>query len=200
MSDLPPSPGDRSGNRSPAAGSLSTGPEVAERPSSFARFLAYRSLWILAVLVFVGDRLSKNWIQANLPYGANARNGGIEVIPDFLYLIHVGNTGGAWSIFSGRSTLLGIIGLSVLLAVFLWRRQLALRESIPQLCFGLFIGGSVGNILDRFQLGYVTDFLDFHFGSYIYPTFNVADSAICVGVVGYVLWSFRQPAPPESNK
>lgn len=146
-------------------------------------------------MVFVVDRVTKLWIQSLLPYGAYAKKGGIEVIPDFFYLIHVGNTGGAWSILSGRSTLLGIVGLAVLLAVFFWRRELALRDPFPQLCFGLFIGGSIGNIVDRFRLGYVTDFLDFHFGDYIYPTFNVADAGICVGVFGYVIWSLRQPPP-----
>jgi signal peptidase II len=56
----------------------------------------------------------------------------------------------------------------------------------------------LGNLTDRLMHGHVIDFLDFHFGRYVYPTFNVADAGICVGVIGYILWSLRQPAPPEN--
>lgn len=200
MSAPPPPVGDVPQGQPTATGAAAAAVEIVNRKSSLVRLRAYRTFWILAVVVFVADRLTKAWIQDTLPYGATAGRGGIEVIPGFFHLIHVGNTGGAWSILSGRSTLLGVVGLAVLLAVFLWRRHLALRQTLPQVCFGLFTGGTLGNVLDRFRLGYVTDFLDFHFGSYIYPTFNVADSAICVGVIGYVLWSFRQPGPADAGK
>ncbi len=56
-------------------------------------------------------------------------------------------------------------------------------------------GGIAGNLVDRVTKGHVVDFLDFHFGSYVYPTFNVADSAICVGVALYALHSMTTPKP-----
>jgi signal peptidase II len=55
------------------------------------------------------------------------------------------------------------------------------------------VRGITGNLVDRITRGHVVDFLDFHFGTYIYPTFNVADSAICAGVVLYALYSLRSP-------
>ena len=62
-----------------------------------------------------------------------------------------------------------------------------------QISFGLLCGGILGNLTDRIFRGHVIDFLDFHFGSYIFPTFNFADSCICVGVAIYLLYSLRQP-------
>jgi len=159
--------------------------------------LAYRRLWVLAGFILALDQFTKALVVARLPFGLHG-NSDTAVIPGFFYLAHVGNTGGAWSIFSGRSLPLALVGIAVLIAVYLWRRQLALREPFAQWCFGFFIGGSVGNIIDRLRLGHVVDFLDFRFGSYIYPTFNVADAAICVGVLAYLAWSLKQPAPPDT--
>ena len=68
---------------------------------------------------------------------------------------------------------------------------------IDGLLFGLLTGGIAGNLVDRLRYQQVIDFLDFHFGNYAYPTFNVADSAICVGVFLYIGWSLRQPATDD---
>ena len=95
---------------------------------------------------------------------------------------------------SGKSTLLGLLAAATLLAIFFWRRQLGLRLPAVQIAFGLLCGGIVGNLVDRLRHGHVIDFIDLHFGSYIYPTFNVADSCIFIGVFWYVLWSLRHPA------
>lgn len=169
---------------------------MSEPAKGAARFLAYRRFWLLALGVLVADQISKSWIRATLPYGTFGPHGGIEVIPGFFYIAHVGNTGGAWSILSGRSVALALVGLLVLLAVYIWRRELGVKLPLPQVCFGLFVGGSAGNIVDRLRFGHVTDFFDFHFGDYTYPTFNIADSAICVGVITYVIWSMRHPSQP----
>ena len=102
--------------------------------------------------------------------------------------------------FTGMSLLLALLAGATLLAIFFWRRQLGLRQPAAQFAFGLLCGGIAGNLVDRLAHGHVIDFIDLHFGRYVYPTFNVADSAICVGVFGYVLWSLRQPAPGASDK
>lgn len=109
-------------------------------------------------------------------------------------------TGAAWSILSGRSTWLAFLALVALLAIFLFRRHLGLERRSIQLAFGLLCGGILGNLLDRVRLGYVSDFLDFHFGDYIYPTFNIADCGIVCGVILYVLLSLRQSTPAEPEK
>jgi len=158
--------------------------------SRWRRIGAYSLLLWLALGVFVLDQVTKWWIIAKLPLGSYGPDG-VTVIPDFFYLVHVGNTGAAWSILSGKSTLLAVVALLSLGAIYLFRRSLGLRDRAAQLAFGLLCGGIVGNLIDRLQHGHVVDFLDFHFGSYTYPTFNVADSAICLGVICY-LWASRK--------
>jgi signal peptidase II len=161
------------------------------------RIFAYRWLLWLALGVFVLDQVTKFLIVINLPTGTYGPPRHIEIIPGFFNLVHVGNTGAAWSLFAGKSTLLAMLALTTLAAIFLWRRSLGLRLLPLQISFGLLCGGIVGNLLDRLVYGHVIDFLDFHFGNYIYPTFNVADSGICVGVGIYVWYSFKNP---ESKK
>jgi signal peptidase II len=166
--------------------------------STLQRINAYRLLWILGIVVLLLDQLTKAWIVARMPLGSyGAAPGTITVIQDFFYLVHVGNTGAAWSMFSGRSGLLaGLAGLT-LVGIYFWRQTLGLRERWVQWSFGLLCGGIVGNLIDRIVYGHVVDFLDFHFGSYVYPTFNVADSGICVGVGIYLIYSLRNP--PEND-
>jgi len=142
----------------------------------------------------VADQATKLLINARVPFDPSHSHGlgsDTEVIPGFFYIIHVGNTGAAWSMFSGFPVLLALLAVATLGAIFFWRHSLGLRDRFTQFCFGLLCGGIVGNLLDRLLHGHVIDFLDFHFGSYIYPTFNVADSGICVGVILYLLQSLR---------
>jgi len=171
--------------------------EVTSHKSYITSFLAYRSLWLLATIVFSADQITKEMIAARLPYGSFGPGRQIEIIPGFFNLVHVGNTGAAWSMFSGKSLGLAFVAVGALIAIFIWRRSLGLHYRGAQPAFGLLCGGILGNLVDRVRHGHVIDFLDVHFGSYIYPTFNVADSAICVGVFWYVFWSLRQPA--ENN-
>ncbi|MCF3649099.1 signal peptidase II [Synoicihabitans lomoniglobus] len=165
------------------------------------RLGAYRLLWVLAIVVLVLDQLTKLWIVERMPLGTyGPERGAITIIDGFFYLVHVGNTGAAWSLFTGRSTLLALLAGSTLAAIYFWRRALGLRDRMVQLSFGLLCGGIVGNLIDRVAYGHVVDFLDFHFGSYVYPTFNVADSGICIGVGIYLIHSLRHPPEQESNK
>jgi len=159
------------------------------------RVQVYRLLLVLATTVFALDQVTKAWIFANLPYPTYGPPVAITVIENFFYLVHVGNTGAAWSMFSGQSNWLALLALFTLGAIYWWRRALGLRERPAQIAFGLMCGGILGNFVDRLLHGHVVDFLDFHFGSYVYPTFNVADSGIVVGVTIYLIHSLRQPAP-----
>ena len=174
-------------------------PVTSDTRSTAQRVLRYRSLWIIAAIVFVADQVTKAMIATRLPFGSYGPGGRIEVIPGFFNLVHVGNTGAAWSMFSGKSLGLALVALGALAAIFIWRRSLGLHYRGVQPSFGLLCGGILGNLVDRVRHGHVIDFLDLHFGGYIYPTFNVADSAICVGVFWYVLWSLRQPAESKAK-
>jgi len=165
-----------------------------QKPKAATRLLAYRRLLVIALIVLAADQLTKAAIVAHLPFGTYGEGrGAVTVIRNFFYLVHVGNTGAAWSMFSGQSVLLAIFALATLVAIFIWRDALALRERRSQLCFGLLCGGIVGNVVDRLRYGHVVDFIDLHFGSYVYPSFNVADSGICIGVILYLWHSLREP-------
>jgi signal peptidase II len=167
----------------------------SERPAPDApwpqRVRAYRLLLSIAGVVVVLDQITKAWITARLPFGTYGEPHAIRIVKDVFYLVHVGNTGAAWSLFTGKSVFLAILAASTLVAIFVWRRALGLRDRVSQIGFGLLCGGIVGNLIDRLHYGHVVDFLDVHFGSYIYPTFNVADSGICVGVILYLWHSLR---------
>lgn len=173
------------------------------KPPRAVRIRAYRLLLTLAASVFALDQLTKWWIVMNVPFNPMHVHGGggdIEVIPGFFYIIHVGNTGAAWSIFSGQSLLLALLAVATLIGIYFWRHSLGLRDRIVQISFGLLCGGIVGNLLDRLLHSHVIDFVDLHFGSYIYPTFNVADSGICIGVLLYLLYSLRNPENKTPEK
>jgi signal peptidase II len=164
------------------------------------RFLKYRRLLIIAAAVLAADQATKAWIATHLPFNTYGEDGGaIPVIRGFFYIVHVGNTGAAWSMFSGRSIVLAVLAAATLVAIFVGRKALGLAAPHAQACFGLMCGGIAGNLLDRLTRHHVVDFLDLHFGTYVYPTFNVADSAICVGVVLYILSSIRTPGAAEKG-
>jgi len=179
----------------------SASPSIRAHPTArLERIFAYRWLLWLGLAVFVLDQVTKFLIVMTLQTGTYGPPHHIEIIPGFFNLVHVGNTGAAWSLFAGKSTILAVLALSTLAAIFLWRRSLGLRLLPVQISFGLLCGGIIGNLVDRLVYGHVIDFLDLHFGSYIYPTFNVADSGICVGVGIYLWYSFKNPPPktPEN--
>ena len=170
---------------------------ASPRRSWTERVLAYRLLWVLAIIVFALDQLTKTWVVFNIPFVEFPTEWPptqhISVIDGFFNLVHVGNTGAAWSLFEGKSGYLAILAAITLLGIYFWRRHLGLHALRVQFAFGLLCGGIVGNFLDRVLHNHVIDFLDFHFGSYIYPTFNIADAGICVGVLLYLWHSFKEP-------
>jgi len=109
----------------------------------------------------------------------------MEVIPGFFDLTHVRNTGGAFGIFSGRRggtvffVSVSFIALGALL--FLLRRAGEDEKNLA-LSFSLVLAGAIGNLIDRLLYGEVIDFLEFYHASFYWPAFNIADSAICIGI------------------
>lgn len=175
----------------------------AGRPPIARRIAAYRRLLLIALAVFLLDQATKWSVVATVPFDPMHSHGigrDIPVIRGFCYIIHVGNTGAAWSMFSGRSVALALLALATLVSIYFWRHSLGLKQTLTQVCFGLLCGGIVGNLVDRLVHHHVIDFLDLHFGSYIYPTFNVADSGICIGVLLYLWQSLRTPGLTDPAK
>lgn len=110
-----------------------------------------------------------------------------EIIPDFFNLIYLVNNGAAFSILAGQPALwrqaffIGA-GAIALVLIGVAQRSFGRQSMVYSLALALIAGGAIGNLIDRIRFGYVIDFLDFFIGRYHFPAFNVADSAICVGV------------------
>ncbi len=121
------------------------------------------------------------------------------VIPGFFNLVNWRNTGAAWGMFQNSNLILTIVGILCILAVIFFRHKLLQTHRASAMALGLIAGGIIGNTIDRVRLGAVVDFLDFHYRTHHWPAFNIADSAICVGVVLYMLVSWRADAKAQSK-
>lgn len=146
----------------------------------------YMSLFWVAFIILVLDQASKFWILSVIEPGTYFDPAPIPVIENFFYIVHVYNTGAAWSLFAGGSFWLGLLAIGVIVGIFLFRKQLELERPAMQYGIGFLVGGVIGNLIDRFHYGHVIDFIDIHLPGYRWPAFNVADSAIFVGVVIYL--------------
>lgn len=140
-----------------------------------------RLLLVSGGVVFL-DQVTKYIIQMNL-----ALHDSITVVARFFNITHILNPGGAFGFFASQTPGLRkfvFLFLSSVVALFvLWFYRRCAREYIF-LSYGLSLifGGAIGNLIDRFRYGLVIDFLDFYIGSYHWPAFNVADSAITIGM------------------
>lgn len=127
------------------------------------------------------DQLTKFLARHYLPYGE-----GLGLIPGFFKLTLVFNRGGAAGVVPSLAPLLIIITLAVIYAIVKFRNERS-RSRVLAYSLGLLLGGAIGNLIDRLAFGYVTDFLDFgvvyHGQHYSWPTFNVADIGITVGII-----------------
>jgi signal peptidase II len=153
-------------------------------------------LILVAAIVILLDRLTKLWINANIPSGHYK-----VIIPNVFRLSHVFNTGAAFSLFAEslsptlvRNCLItfSVVAVMVVLGM-IWRVGRAF--SITGVSLGLILGGAIGNLYDRVKYSYVIDFLEVKIIHYHWPDFNVADSCIVVGACLLLLEIFRtQPA------
>ena len=151
-----------------------------------------RKIFVLALLtgmIFLGiDQLTKYWVVKEIPFASRQ-----AVIPGFFNLTYVTNTGAAWGILSGRYWLLLAISGAVFFAAIWFLRQLTDGWKERYYAVLLILSGILGNCIDRVFRGAVVDFLQFYIGKYVWPSFNVADSCICVGVFIYIVSSLIRP-------
>ena len=148
---------------------------------------------LVALCVVLLDQASKEWVR-----GAFALHESVPLIPGFFSLTYIRNTGAAWGMFSGQNLALSLLAIVMLVALVLFRRKLLPPGRPHRVALGLLCGGIVGNLFDRLRLDYVVDFLDFFVRSSHFPAFNVADSAICIGVGIYVLGTLLVQAPDSA--
>jgi len=153
--------------------------------------------WLLAVVVF--DQLTKGLVMAY--FGLYELQ---PVIPGLFNLTYLTNTGAAFGMLAGAQSIwrqvffvgVAVAAIGVMVVSY---RQFRNQGKIFAHAIGLIAGGAVGNLIDRLRFGAVVDFLDFYVGTHHWPAFNVADSAICVGVGLFILGSFLYP-PQENEK
>ncbi len=139
--------------------------------------------FLIALLIVLADQLSKMWIRGHFIIGQTLFPTG------FFQITYVRNTGAAFGLFRGQSLTLTIVAsigvIVILLCALLFNRWWPfLNSMVSKSALGLVLGGTVGNLIDRFRLGYVTDFIDFRF----WPAFNIADSAVTVGVIIFAFY------------
>ncbi|MFC0188969.1 signal peptidase II [Fictibacillus aquaticus] len=132
--------------------------------------------YLLALAVFVIDHLTKWWIVKSMQLGES-----IPVIQNFFYITSHRNRGAAFGILQNQRWFFIIITTVVVAAViyFIAKKE---GDKLFKTSLGLILGGALGNFADRLFRGEVVDFLDFYIGSYDFPIFNIADSALVVGV------------------
>mgnify|MGYP001590924140 CR=1 FL=1 len=131
----------------------------------------------IALLVILLDQLTKYLI---LDYKPN-----LNLLIITIHLIQ--NTGAGFGILKNQAFFLGIISLCAALLVLFYYHKIE-KQYFPQILFGMFLGGVIGNLIDRWFRGFVVDFLDLPF----WPAFNVADACITLSVIGLVIWYWKK--------
>ncbi|HDZ16403.1 MAG TPA: lipoprotein signal peptidase [Methylophaga aminisulfidivorans] len=152
--------------------------------------------WLpLSLLIIIIDQATKWWAISEL-----ALYESIPVFPSFNITLAY-NHGAAFSFLAAeagwqRWFFVGL-ALVVSVALLLWLSKLKSHAKLEAASLTLILGGAIGNVIDRFIHGYVIDFLDVYYGSYHWPIFNIADSAICVGAALLIIDSFRKKSEQE---
>lgn len=149
--------------------------------------------WIIftIILVLVADLTTKHFLF-NVEY--------FNLIPHVISIAsNGGNTGAAWGIFSGKTIMLIIVSVLMIVALFIFAHFTKNKNALFCLSFGLMIGGAIGNLVDRVMLGYVRDFIFLDFWP-SFPVFNIADSCLCVGAVLIAIYIIFCSGVKKENK
>ncbi len=157
-------------------------PEMAASRTRLRRL----ELWV-PLLVVALDQLTKWLVRVRVPL-----HDSVEVIPNLLDITHVRNTGAAFGFlngvdFPGKTLVIAVVAVVALVGVALYSGTLSNQQLLPRLGMALIIGGAAGNLIDRIFIGSVVDFVDAYWGTFHFWAFNVADSAITVGVALMIL-------------
>ena len=155
--------------------------------------------FLIALIVVVADRASKWLVARSIPL-----HDSVSVLPGVFRLTHVQNSGAAFGLFAESSSewkvalliLFSMLAL-VVVSALLWKNSH--RITTTGVGLALILGGAVGNLWDRLLSGHVVDFFDFYLGSYHWPAFNIADSAIVIGALLLVSEILFANSPTEQN-
>ena len=139
------------------------------------------------------DQVTKLWVEGTMKLGLE-----MPVLPGLFSLTRVHNTGVAFGVGQGNNVVTGLLACGILMLAAWIARSWDWQKRWVQGVAGLIAGGAIGNLIDRARLGYVLDFLDFHYGKWSWPAFNVADAAISLGV-GLVVLAWMTGKPMEKK-
>ena len=153
---------------------------------------------ILVVLILLADRVSKSAIASHFDLGQTA-----PVVDGVFNITYVQNTGVAFGILSAFSSPVKVLFLCLIagiaaIVVIIYSLRNDARNRLLQGALALVLAGALGNLYDRILYGYVIDFLEFHARGYYWPSFNVADTSISIGVILLAWEMFRNEAPARA--
>ncbi len=149
-------------------------------------------MWMIiaALLVLLVDLVSKYIVQANMELYQS-----IPVIEGVFHLTYILNPGAAFGMLPNQTVFFIIVAAVAIVAVLVFYKRIV-KEAWPvQLALGMAVGGALGNLIDRIRYGKVVDFLDFR----IWPVFNLADTAIVIGV-GFLIWQILRRPETEQDR
>lgn len=163
------------------AGKAPRRPPAGPAPSAAAGMLTWLGL---ALVILIADQFTKVMVVGYF------RLGDSRVVASFFNLVRVHNEGAAFSFLAGASGwqrwLFTGIGIAAV-ALILWMLRAHSGQRLFAFAMSCILGGAIGNLVDRMAYGHVVDFLQFHYGGWYFPAFNVADSAITIGAVALIL-------------
>lgn len=149
-------------------------------------------LLIIFLLILLADQYTKLVVQQDMIVGQS-----IPVIHRIFHFTYVQNTGGAFGILRGRTNLFIIVSIIVIIFIIYFMLKEEKKDTFVKIVFSVVLGGAISNLIDRMRLGYVVDFIDFQ----VWPVFNIADSAISVGMALLLIrLFFRKENPQELVK
>jgi signal peptidase II len=167
--------GEATGTTAAPSAGASVRSESARKPARWAVFIG------VAVGVVVLDQLSKAWLVSSIDPGE-----AIQVLGDYLRLIFSRNSGALFGIFRDQAIVFGVVSLGVV-SLIVWYHGRSGRSLYLSIALGLLLGGALGNLIDRFRLGYVVDWIDMGIGGLRFWTFNVADAAVSTAILLLIL-------------
>jgi signal peptidase II len=141
--------------------------------------------WLLFTLIAVGvvlaDQLSKSWVAAAIPFGD-----GMSIVGDWLNFVHWRNDGALFGLLPQSAPAFAVVSLVVVVLIVVYHQK-AGRGIVTTVALALLLGGAIGNLLDRLRWGYVLDWIDMGIGTWRFYTYNIADAAITVSIIGLIL-------------
>jgi len=175
-------------NESPSKLETSKTPDFVSEDRSEVLPSKYRGrlrlFLIIAALVVVLDQVTKLLVNSNRPH--------VALLPGFLDLVYVENTGAIFGLFHSHSEFFIVLGIAGVIAILVFLRYFPPITTLGAVSFALILGGAAGNLIDRIRFGYVIDFIRLHVQEiFFWPAFNVADTALTVGIIALIYYFYK---------